>query len=46
MREALTPAEVASFRKGEIVMFASFYDLMLMNWSLKASLLGFYHRMA
>lgn len=34
-----------NMQKGSKVMFAAFYTLMLLNWSLKFSLLAFYSRL-
>ena len=45
IRKALTHEEGLSYQKGSIVMFAAFYDLMLLNWALKFSLLAFYARL-
>lgn len=45
IRKSLTHEQGLSYQKGSIVMFAAFYDLMLLNWSLKFSLLAFYARL-
>jgi hypothetical protein len=45
IRKGLPHETALSYQKGSIVMFAAFYDLMLLNWSLKFSLLGFYARL-
>ena len=45
IRLSLTHEQGLSYQKGSIVMFAAFYDLMLLTWSLKFSLLAFYARL-
>lgn len=38
-------ATLLNFQKGSKVMFAAFFDLMFLDWSLKFSLLAFYARL-
>ncbi|KAK7993665.1 hypothetical protein PG989_007046 [Apiospora arundinis] len=42
-REALPPAMAASFREGAKAMFSSFYFMICLVWSLKATLIMFFH---
>ena len=45
MRENFDHATQLNLQKGSKVMFGAFYDLMLLNWCLKFSLLAFYARL-